>query len=668
MGAKRRKNKIPSNKGQEREEGTRRKKESENQYKDSQETTNCILGYIENMKKARDDTERKQNMESALNKFSQKIEVINDENLIDIFKTFKQSYIRLDIEDKKDFNEHLMKKLFEFAKLKDKKSYKTLASSIIITILNNPNIKKNYKTIPNDLSGRYPIKNYDIFSSKFIKRTYLKKHDTSSKKHDTSSKEHKQERISEIQKLFFCIISTAKIAFDPETPKKYSETPKEFNLDDPTSIIKNFLGEYHVNLKEDLKINFTKSAQADSESSQNKEKQTNIKSNLQEAYQQVIKDSIITPTGQNVDDYYELQNEHKLTVEGEFLTERDVDFYIHFKKDCKIKISDGFEIPILAGTEIIIEIDGPNHFAGFITPENLKEARKTILGQTVFRNDSIKRNFKKSALEEKSDSEEMTRGNLSLKDKLQNMVRNLKDKSASLLQYACRLEKFKQRRKIDNPEIIPIKSQETTKNSNAPQEPIDLTEKNEDLIGVTAHSIRNSNLFFSIPGLKDQYRINDKGNKVYYTNELRNTFKNCLINAYYSQALSNLKEFYRQETKNTQSTQPGQQEQNREETTKSPLDEIKTAKEEEKDKIKEEKLEQKGLNIKVDISGLSKKDNSESMTNTNSTKYIPDNISPLSPIASHDTLTSNSSSLTILSPTEFESYKTPETPRTPRTS
>lgn len=650
MGAKGRKNKIPSNKGQEREKGTRREKGSENQYEDSQKTTDCILKYITDMKKARDDTKRKQNMESALNEFSQKIKVINDENLVKIFKTFKQSYIKLDIEDKKDFNEHLMKKLFEFAKLKkedkDKEAfYETLASSIIITILNDPNIKKNYKTIPNDLLGRNVIDNYDTFSDKFIKKTYLKEHDTSSKKHDTSSKEHKQKRISEIQKLFFCIISTAKIAF-------YSETPKKFELNDSTSIIKNFLGKYHVNLEEDLGINFIKSTDS------KKGSQTNIKSDLQEAYQKVIKDSIITPTGQNVDDCYELQNEHKLTVEGEFLTERDVDFYIHFKKDCKIKISDGFEIPILAGTEIIIEIDGPNHFAGFITPKNLKDAQQTILGQTVFRNDSIKRNFKKSALEEKSDSEEMTRGNLSLKDKLQNMIRNLKDKSASLLQYACRLEKFKQRRKIDNPEIIPIKSQETTKNSNAPQEPIDLTEKNEDLIGVTAHSIRNSNLFFSIPGLKDQYRINDKGNKVYYTNELSNTFKNCLINAYYSQALSNLKEFYRQETKNTQSTQPGQQEQNREET----------AKYEEKDKIKEEKLEQEELNIKVDISSLSKKDNSESMTNTDSTKYIPDNISPLSPIASHDTLTSNSSSLTILSPTEFESYKTPETPRTPRTS
>lgn len=662
MGAKRRKNKIPSNEGKEREEGTRRKKVSENQNEHSQETTNCILGYIEDMKSARDDTKRKQNMNSALDTFSQKIKVINDENLIKIFKTFKQSYIRLDIEDKKDFNEHLMKKLFEFAKLKnedkDKEEfYKTLASSIIITILNDPNIKKNYKTIPKDLSGKHFIEDYDTFSNKFIKKT-------SSKKHDTSSKKHKQERINEIQKLFFCIISTAKIAF-------YSETPKEFNLDDPTSIIKNFLGEYHVNLEEDLKINFTKSAQADSESSQNKEKQTNEKSNLEKAYQKVIKDSIIIPNGQNADDYYELQNEHKLTVEGEFLTERDVDFYIHFKKDCKIKISDGFEIPILAGTEIIIEIDGPNHFAGFITPKNLKDAQQTILGQTVFRNDSIKRNFKKSALEEKSDSEEMTRGNRSLKDKLQNMVRNLKDKSASLLQYACRLEKFKQRRKIDNPEIIPIKSQETIENSNpTPPEPIDLTETNEDLIGVTAHSIRNSNLFFSIPGLKDQYQKDDEGNKTYDMDKLRNTFKNCFVNAYYLQALSNLKEFYRQEeTENTQSTQQSEQEQNREKTTQSPLDKIKTAKDKEIQKINEEKkLEQEGLSIKIDTNGSSEKDNSESMTNTDSTKYIPDNISPLSPIASHDTLTSNSSSLTILSPTEFESYKTPETPRTPRTS
>lgn len=257
------------------------------------------------------------------------------------------------------------------------------------------------------------------------------------------------------------------------------------------------------------------------------------------------------------------------------------------------------------------------------------------------------------------------------------MAQRVEGNSNLLLQYACRLESFKQRRKIDNPEIIPIKSQETIKNPEPLQEVINLTENDTDLINVTAHSIKNSGLFFSVPLIKDC----NAENRGYDDEVLKKTFKNCLINAYYLQALSNLKEFYRQEeVKNTQSTQQSEQEQNREKTTQSPLNKIKTAKNQEKDKILkkingEKKLEQEGLSIKIDTNDSSEQDSSESMTNTDSTKYIPDNISPLSSIASYDTLAFNSSSLTEdtnydtspLSPTEVQSCKTPETPRTPHT-
>ena len=289
---------------------------------------------------------------------------------------------------------------------------------------------------------------------------------------------------------------------------------------------------------------------------------------------------------------------------------------------CHIEISEDFKIPILAGTEIIIEVDGPTHFTGNIVPKNLKEAQQTIFGQTVSRDDSIKRNFKESALKEKEETREkqglinrlrniaqriwkklwpLKKEKQDLINRLRDMTQRVEGNSDLLLQYACRLERFKQRRKIDNPEIIPIKSQETTKNSNASQEPIDLTEKNKDLIGVTAHSIKNSGLFFSVPLTKD----GDKLDGTYDDEVLKKIFKNCLINAYYSQALLNLKEFYRQEAKlekntdeDARTTQEGKNgmldplrgvgncQTNRETGGSNALQKIKEAKNQEKNKMK----------------------------------------------------------------------------------
>ena len=286
-----------------------------------------------------------------------------------------------------------------------------------------------------------------------------------------------------------------------------------------------------------------------------------------------------------------MSNEYELKLKKDGLGIRKVDLHIKFNRNCHIEISKDFKIPILAGTEIIIEVDGPTHFTGNIVPKNLKDAQQTIFGQTVSRDDLIKRNFKESALKEKEETREkqglinrlrniaqriwkklwpLKKEKQDIINRLRDMTQRVEGNSNLLLQYACRLERFKQRRKIDNPEIIPIKSQETTKNSNASQEPIDLTGKNKDLIGVTAHSIKNSGLFFSVPLTKD----GDGKNGTYDDEVLKKIFKNCLINAYYSQALLNLKEFYRQEAEeekkeleNTETTQLSQQEQNGDQTT-----------------------------------------------------------------------------------------------------
>ena len=65
--------------------------------------------------------------------------------------------------------------------------------------------------------------------------------------------------------------------------------------------------------------------------------------------------------------------------------------------------------------------------------------------------------------------------------------------------------------------------------------------------------------------------------KTYKEEEIQKVFLNCFINAYCSQALSNLKEFYRQEAEeeeekkeleNTKTTQSSQQEQNGDQTTR----------------------------------------------------------------------------------------------------
>lgn len=127
-----------------------------------------------------------------------------------------------------------------------------------------------------------------------------------------------------------------------------------------------------------------------------------IKKTLEEAYRRVI-DSSIIPDNQkeliknsNQDNInYTLSNEYELKLKKDGLGIRKVDLHIKFNRNCHIEISKDFKIPILAGTEIIIEVDGPTHFTGNIVPTNLKDAQQTIFGQTISRDDSIKRNFKK---------------------------------------------------------------------------------------------------------------------------------------------------------------------------------------------------------------------------------------------------------------------------------
>ena len=644
--------------------------EDKKNMKDIIKSLKCHLnefneGEIESSQK---DEERQEFMKLLSKSLTQKKEnteeeyIITNEQLIEILPLARSAHVRFymnnDDPNSKVLNTRLIKLLHS---VRNQKNYKDLVTSIIYTILNCNDIKKSdYKTVMDILLN-------EDYQNKY--KECKNKYKECENKYENFLKICKNHNFNDIQKLFCCVMLTAKDKLD-----------SKINVSDTLdNIIQNFMIKHDWPLKEQEEKNkengtTNKSNKEKKETSKetkqekkNKENGTTNKSNeekketseetkqeekkeekketLEEVYRRVIDSSIrpdkkklIKNSNQNNIDYT-LSNEYELKLKKDGLGIRKVDLHIKFNRNCHIEISEDFKIPILAGTEIIIEVDGPTHFTGNIVPKNLKDAQQTIFGQTVSRDDSIKRNFKESALKEKEETREkqglinrlrniaqriwkklwpLKKEKQDIINRLRDMTQRVEGNSNLLLQYACRLERFKQRRKIDNPEIIPIKSQETTKNSNASQEPIDLTGKNKDLIGVTAHSIKNSGLFFSVPLTKD----GDKLDGTYDDKVLKKIFKNCLINAYYSQALLNLKEFYRREAEeekkeleNTETTQPSKQEQNGNQTTQegknemlaslqgvgncqtnretggsNALQKIKEAKEDEKIKIEKEEL------------------------------------------------------------------------------
>ena len=254
------------------------------------------------------------------------------------------------------------------------------------------------------------------------------------------------------------------------------------------------------------------------------------------------------------------------------IANREVDFYIEFNEECSIEIANGFIIPIKAGTKIVIEADGPPHFEKNILPENLEEAQHAIIGKTIARNHEIK-----GDLINNKDS----------CDSLKKRVSTLRDKEERLLECACYLQKFRQRRKHLDPTIDSESSKkfyqtEATQDTKKAEQNSGLLEmtpelrdlqeilQDKDVKEVIPESIKKSNLFFSIPLLTSCIKDGQ-----YQEEEIKKVFLNCFINAYCSQALSNLKEFYRQkedeekkELENTKTTQSSQQEQNGDQTTR----------------------------------------------------------------------------------------------------
>lgn len=316
-------------------------------------------------------------------------------------------------------------------------------------------------------------------------------------------------------------------------------------------------------------------------------KNTESRSYTVSQFESCIKDIIKETFKATENDSFTIGTQHKTAS-------REVDFYIIFKENCSIKIAEGFEIPIKAGTKIVIEADGATHFENTIPPENLKEAQHAITGKTIERNYEIKG----ALIDNKASC-----------DSLKERVLKLEDNENHLLKCACYLQKFKQRRKHLDPTIDSELSTdfykleaETEKlvtsdvinssgNIPQPQESPQDTKKDEensvllemtpelrdlqntlqyeDVKEVISESIKKSRLFVSIPQLTSCIE-----NGRYQKEEIKKVFLNCFINAYCSQALSNLKEFYRQEAEeekkeleNTKTTQPSQQEQNGDQTT-----------------------------------------------------------------------------------------------------
>ena len=339
-------------------------------------------------------------------------------------------------------------------------------------------------------------------------------------------------------------------------------------------------------------------------------------------------------------DSFTIDTQHKIK-------NRKVDFYITFNKNCTIQIAKDFEIPIKAGTEIVIEADGAPHFEKNILPENLEEVQHAIIGKTRERNYEIKgalidNKASCDGLKALTDNKASCDGLKDLTDNkdscdgLKEGASTLIDKEKRLLECACYLQRFRQRRKHLNPTIDSFSSKDfyetedaTNHSGNTPPAQkstqdtkkgkknsvlLEMTSELEDLQNILQHedvkeviqdSITKSNLFFSIPLLESCMTEN----KSYKKEEIQKVFLNCFINAYCSQVLSNLKEFYRQkedeekkELENTKTTQSSQQEQNGDQTTRQgengtltsnketvgirALEQIKYARDEERDKIR----------------------------------------------------------------------------------
>ena len=276
---------------------------------------------------------------------------------------------------------------------------------------------------------------------------------------------------------------------------------------------------------------------------ESQDKNKNPKSNTNSKFEELIKDTIIPKileksNEESVDDLLKIETQHKIA-------DREVDFCITFNKNCTIQIAKDFEIPIAKGTKIVIEADGTPHFEKAILPKNLKEAQDAITGKTMERNYEIKGAF------------------IDNKDSLQERVSTLRGKEERLLECACYLQRFRQRRKHLDPTIHgesqPQKSPQYTKkaeqNSGLLEMTLELQELKNQLLchkDIIPESIKKSKLFFSIPLLTSCMTEDKK----YKEEEIQKVFLNCFINAYCSQALSNLKEFYRQKAEMEKNT-PG---------------------------------------------------------------------------------------------------------------
>ena len=303
--------------------------------------------------------------------------------------------------------------------------------------------------------------------------------------------------------------------------------------------IKTLIEYYQLkNASQDKPETFEDQATTIESQDRNKESESKTESKFEELLRRKIIPNILETS--NPESYMELiqiKTQHEIK-------NRKVDFYITFKKNCSIEIAKNFKIPIAKGTKIVIEADGALHFENGILPENLKKAQDTITTKTKERNDEIK-----GALIDNKDLY------TSLKDK----VLKLEDNENHLLECACYLQRFRQRRELLDPTIDSESSKkfyqtEATQGTKKAEQNSRLLEmtpelkelqeilQDKDVEEVIPESIQKSNLFFSIPLLTSCMTKDKK----YQEEEIQKVFLNCFINAYCSQALSNLKEFYSQ--------------------------------------------------------------------------------------------------------------------------
>ena len=316
---------------------------------------------------------------------------------------------------------------------------------------------------------------------------------------------------------------------------------------------------------------------------QNKDKESESKTESQ--FEGYIKNII--------EETFKATENNSFTIDAQHeIKGRKVDFYIYFEKNCDITICDNFIIPIKAGTEIVIEADGTPHFENGILPKNLEEVQGAITEKTRRRNREIEEDFI---------------DNKDLCDSLKKRVSTFRDKEDQLLKLAYYLQNFEQRRKHLDPTIysdlfkefygseeeienhatsgainssgnIPQlqKSPQDTRKDEKNSVLLEMTQELEDLQNtlqlkdvkeVIQDSIKKSKLFFSIPLLASCIK-----DRKYQEEEIKKVFLNCFINAYCSQALSNLKKFYRrkaeEEKKELENRRKAEEEQKEPENTK----------------------------------------------------------------------------------------------------